>query len=136
MLKKTLTGSDILEMIKKQLAADGLVFKDIIDDDGFNFSNLTQIEIEVGIKRDIAVPITYPPGARSASNADRVTAEFPHILKDIPEDDPLRKKMLRIEERNSNIAYKRRGPSNLRSTFAADRDGASVLEDVKVGLTS
>ena len=66
MLKKILTGADILEMIKKQLAADGLVFKEITSNSEFDFSNLAQIELEVGIKRDPisgSVPI-YPPGVR------------------------------------------------------------------------
>ena len=67
MLKKILTGADILEMIKKQLAADGLVFKGITDNSDFDFSNLARIEVEVGVKRDPVSEgvLVYPPGVRT-----------------------------------------------------------------------
>ncbi|CAL9964394.1 hypothetical protein VPHD69_0086 [Vibrio phage D69] len=145
MLRKTITGKDILEMIKKQLAEEGLTFKAIDVNDEFDFSDMVQIEVEVAIQQKPASSSPhYPPGVRTPLSGPSLgRSATPGILQPVGNDEGLHQKMERMRKRNEGTAYVQTKPSGLRSTFAAEKgENRTAIEDMeqpedfRVGLTS
>lgn len=117
MLSKTLTGTEILEIVHKHLKDSGLtIVKNKGDRIGLSTSNTISFEVEMTPVKQ--APLHFPEGVRTPFPGPNVGGRG--ILDN---------QTIVCTDRDST-SYIQRGPSKMRATFDA------TDPDLKVGLTS
>lgn len=142
MLRKTVEWDFIMNAVKEKLREEGLEFVSVIDEEGRIGDGYMDLEVKVAHHPK---PLHFEPGIRSVGG--RGILDTPFVTSEVKDGDPLKEKiarsMKRAQEKRGGSSYVQRGPSKLRSTFAAEqgeqRDALESMEepeDFRVGLTS